>query len=174
LSNTIILFTADNGFFFGEHRIANGKNRVYQEATRVPMIIRGGPFTGGVTRTQVTANIDLAPTIAALAGVAPGLTPDGISLVPYATRANYRANRALLLENNPTAANSFDAIRTKKWVYSQLATGEEELYNIVNDPLQLTSKHAAAGQQARKAALAATLAQLENCAGPTCDVNFVE
>ncbi len=41
LDDTIILFTSDNGFFFGEHRIPGGKNRVYEEATRVPLVIRG-------------------------------------------------------------------------------------------------------------------------------------
>jgi N-acetylglucosamine-6-sulfatase len=86
LNNTVIFFTSDNGFFFGEHRIPSGKTRVYEEATRVPLLVRGGPFPGGATRTQVVANIDLAPTIAALAGVTPGLTPDGISLVPYASK----------------------------------------------------------------------------------------
>lgn len=172
INNTVILFTSDNGFFFGEHRIASGKNRVYEEATRVPLIIRGGAFAGGAVRPQVVGNIDLAPTIAALAGVTPGLTPDGISLVPYGTKPNYRPNRVLLLENSPTNANSFNAIWTKKWVYSSLSTGEEELYNIVNDPLQLTSKHAAAGQAANKAALAAALAQLASCSGAGCDMNF--
>ena len=172
LDDTVIVFTSDNGFFFGEHRINSGKNRVYEEATRVPLIVRGRAFAGGVVRSQVVGNIDLAPTIAALAGVTPGHTPDGISLVPYATKANYRVNRAMLLENAPNGANAFDAIRTKKWVYSSLNTGEEELYNIVNDPLQLTSKHAAPAQAGRKAQLAALLTQLETCAGATCDVNF--
>jgi arylsulfatase A-like enzyme len=172
LNNTVIMFTSDNGFFFGEHRIKSGKNRVYEEATRVPLIVRGGAFAGGAVRSQVVGNIDIAPTIAALAGVTPGLTTDGISLVPYATRATYRTNRVLLLENAPTNANAFDAIRTKKWVYSSLNTGEEELYNIVNDPLQLTSKHAAPAQAGRKAQLAALLAQLETCSGAACDLNY--
>jgi arylsulfatase A-like enzyme len=172
LNDTVIFFTSDNGFHFGEHRIPGGKTRVYQESSRVPLLVRGGPFTGGVERKQVVGNIDLAPTIAALAGVRPGLTPDGISLAPYAAKRNYRAKRALLLENNPLGANSFDAIRTKKWVYSQLATGEEELYNIRRDPLQLTSKHAARSHAARKARLAATLSRLRNCTGPSCNLDF--
>jgi arylsulfatase A-like enzyme len=172
LNNTVIFFTSDNGFHFGEHRIPTGKSRVYQEATQVPLLVRGGPFTGGTTRKQVVGNIDLAPTIAALAGVTPGRTPDGISLVPYGAKKSYRKNRALLLENNPLAANAFDAIRTKKWVYSQLATGEEELYNLRRDPLQLTSVHASRSHAARKARLAATLARLRTCAGASCNVDF--
>lgn len=172
LDDTVIIFTSDNGFFFGEHRVETGKQKVYEEATRVPLIIRGGAFAGGVTRSQVVANIDLAPTIAAVAGVQPGLTVDGISLVPYATSSTYKANRAVLLEVAPSNPAAFDAIRTKRWVYSRLASGEEELYNILTDPLQLKSKHAAATQQAKKAALAALLDQLDDCAGSTCQVVY--
>jgi arylsulfatase A-like enzyme len=172
LNDTVIFFTSDNGFQFGEHRIPGGKNRVYEESTRVPLLVRGGPFTGGATRSQVVANIDLAPTIAALAGVTPGLTTDGISLVPYAAKRNFRKNRALLLENSPTNANAFDAIRTRRWVYSQLATGEEELYQLTKDPLQLNSQHTRRGYASRKARLATTLGRLETCAGSSCNVDF--
>jgi N-acetylglucosamine-6-sulfatase len=172
LNDTVILFTSDNGFLFGEHRIPGGKTRIYEESSRVPLLVKGGPFTGGVARSQVVGNIDLAPTIAALAGVTPGITPDGISLVPYAAKKNYRANRAVLIENNPLGNAPFDAVRTKKWVYSSLASGEEELYNITKDPLQLTSLHAKRSHAARKARLAVTLAQLENCAGSSCNRDF--
>ena len=172
LDDTIIMFTSDNGFFFGEHRVQSGKMKVYQEAARVPLIIRGGAFVGGVTRPQVVANIDLAPTIAALASVTPGLEPDGISLVPYAASSTYKANRAVLLEITPTNAATFNAIRTKRWTYSLLATGEEEMYNILTDSLQLKSKHLVATQQTKKAALAAALGLLDDCAGATCQVNF--
>jgi N-acetylglucosamine-6-sulfatase len=172
LDNTIIMFSSDNGFFFGEHRIQAGKNRVYEEATRVPLVINGGTFTGGKTRKQVVANIDLAPTIAALAGVTPGLTQDGISLVPYATSSKYRDERAILLENAPSNANTFNAIRTKKWVYSKLGSSEEELYDIGKDPLQLTSKHAQKSLQKTKAKLAAALDVLDDCAGAVCNLDF--
>ena len=173
LDNTIIVFTSDNGFFFGEHRIPGGKNRVYEEATRVPLVIKGGIFKGAKIRKQVVANIDLAPTIASVTGITPGLTPDGISLVPYATSGTYRNTRAVLLENSPDNPNTFNAVRTSKWVYSALGSGEEELYNIRRDPLQLKSKHAAATLAATKAALAVTLDTLDDCAGSVCDVNFV-
>jgi arylsulfatase A-like enzyme len=172
LNDTVIFFTSDNGFHFGDHRIPGGKNRVYEESTLVPLLVRGGPFTGGATRSQVVGNIDLAPTIASLAGVTPGLTTDGISLVPYAAKRNFRKDRALLLENSPTNANSFDAIRTRRWVYALLATGEQELYKLTKDPLQLTSQHGRRGYATRKARLATALARLATCAGPSCNVDF--
>jgi N-acetylglucosamine-6-sulfatase len=172
LNNTVLIFTSDNGVFQGEHRIAGGKNRLYEEASRMPLMIRGGGFAAGIVRTQVVGNIDLASTIASYAGAVPTITQDGISLRPYATNANYRPNRAMLLENDPLAANSFNAIVTKRWVYARLSTGEEELYNIRTDPLQLTSYHALAKQAATKAALGTLLNQLETCAGANCQVIY--
>ena len=41
LKNTYVIFTTDNGFFHGEHRIPTGKNRVYEEASRIPLLMRG-------------------------------------------------------------------------------------------------------------------------------------
>ena len=41
LDDTVFIFTADNGFFHGEHRVRNGKVRHYEESSKVPLIIRG-------------------------------------------------------------------------------------------------------------------------------------
>ena len=49
LGDTLIVFTSDNGFFHGEHRVQSGKNRVYEEAIRVPLVIRGPEVPAGVT-----------------------------------------------------------------------------------------------------------------------------
>ena len=77
LDHTVFIFTSDNGFFHGEHRIKREKVAVYEEASRVPLIIRGGGFPSGAAATQLTVNVDLAPTIVALAGAVPGLVTDG-------------------------------------------------------------------------------------------------
>jgi N-acetylglucosamine-6-sulfatase len=76
LANTAIVFTSDNGFFFGEHRIPEQKTRPYEEALRVPLLIRapkralgGSPAVGEAA--EPVANIDLAPTILDLAGAKP-------------------------------------------------------------------------------------------------------
>jgi len=73
--NTVFVFTSDNGYFFGEHRLPSSKFRVYEEALRVPLVIRvpqtllGGPPVAQVD--QPVANIDLAPTLLELAGAEP-------------------------------------------------------------------------------------------------------
>ena len=80
LGDTVLIFTSDNGFFHGEHRIPAYKRRVYEEAVRVPLLIRGSGFPPGKTANQYAANIDLAPTIVDLAGASAGRVMDGRSL----------------------------------------------------------------------------------------------
>src|SRR6185295_3094787 len=72
LDNTYIVFTSDNGFMLGQHR-RHGKLSVYEESVRVPLIIRGPGLPARQVRSQLTANIDLAPTILDAASTPPRL-----------------------------------------------------------------------------------------------------
>ena len=47
LDDTIFVFTSDNGYFYGEHRVNGGKGRVYDEAVKVPLVVRGPGFAAG-------------------------------------------------------------------------------------------------------------------------------
>jgi N-acetylglucosamine-6-sulfatase len=163
LGRTYILFTADNGFFHGEHRVPAGKTLVYEPSIRVPLIIRGPTIPRGGRRSQLVANIDLAPTIAAAARVRPGRAPDGRSLLPIARDRLLFGGRDILLET-PTYA----AIRTPRWVYVEHANGDRELYDLLRDPRQLTSQHANAAFQSTRTELAARLMRLRGCSGATC------
>ncbi len=82
LDDTIVVFSSDNGYMLGEHRIHAGKMVPYEESSRGPLIVRWPGFPSGATRAQWVANIDIAPTFAALAGVTPGLDVDGRSVLP--------------------------------------------------------------------------------------------
>ena len=82
LDNTLILFTSDNGFFHGEHRVQLGKVLVYEPSIRVPLIMRGPGVPEGARRRQLVTNADLAPTILEAAGAKPGKPQDGRSLFP--------------------------------------------------------------------------------------------
>ena len=68
LRNTYIIFTSDNGFFFGEHRLTGGKFLAYEPATHLPLLIRGPGIKPGTATGELAANIDIAPTILELAG----------------------------------------------------------------------------------------------------------
>src|SRR3990172_1877511 len=81
LGRTYILFTSDNGFHMGEHRMLMGKNTAYDEDIRVPLIVRGPAVPARRTLEHLTLNIDLAPTFAELTGAAMPAFVDGRSLV---------------------------------------------------------------------------------------------
>lgn len=171
LDNTIIMFTSDNGWLLGEHGIPFAKVVLYEEAVRVPFLARGPGFPAGTLSKQLTANIDVAPTIAAAAGVTPGLTVDGIDIRPQVANATVNLNRAVLLEefsHKPT----YKAVRVAGYMYAEYDDGSSELYDLFKDPYQLESKVNDPAYAKAKARLATALHQLSNCAGAACQVEI--
>jgi N-acetylglucosamine-6-sulfatase len=164
LRKTYIFFTSDNGLQLGAHRLIF-KSYLYEESTRVPLIVRGPRFPAGVVRDQLVANIDLAPTIVDITRAIPRLTMDGTSLIPLAANPATAAGRDILFESYDL--NSF-GIRDGKWQYNQYGNGDEELYDLVADPFELNSQHAAVPVAGTKAQLRNRLAQLKTCAGASC------
>jgi hypothetical protein len=158
-----VIFTADNGFFHGEHRIPDGKVLVYEPSVRVPLIVRGPGLPRGVQRPNLAANVDLAATILDAAGARADRRLDGRSLLPFARDPLFRSGRDVLLET-PT----YSAIRTPLHVFVHHSSGEQELYDLVADPHQLQSLHADPRFAALKNDLGARLARLRTCAGDAC------
>jgi arylsulfatase A-like enzyme len=99
LRNTYVIFTSDNGFFFGQHRLVGGKFLAYEPATHLPLIIRGPGIKPNTQSGQLASTIDIAPTILELAEVAPDKSIDGVSLAPYAKDPTLRSRRPLLFES---------------------------------------------------------------------------
>jgi N-acetylglucosamine-6-sulfatase len=85
LDNTYIVFTSDNGFHLGQHRLGAGKWTPYEEDIRVPLIVRGPGVPEGETLHHMVLNNDLAPTFADLAGSDIPSFVDGRSLKPLLT-----------------------------------------------------------------------------------------
>src|SRR4030095_5638061 len=81
LENTYIVFTSDNGYHLGQHRLGGGKDQIYEESIRVPLIVRGPGIPAGTTQDHYALNIDFAPTFAELGGAMPADIVDGRSLV---------------------------------------------------------------------------------------------
>jgi N-acetylglucosamine-6-sulfatase len=169
LDNTLILFTSDNGFFHGEHRVALGKVLVYEPSIRVPLIMRGPGVPEGERRRQLVTNADLAPTILEAAGAKPGKPQDGRSLFPLLEDRGLEWGRDLLIEGAPGVNQpAFDALRTYRYVYVQHANGERELYDLERDPHQLTSLHNDPAYADVQADLSLRLGLLSVCAGRSC------
>jgi N-acetylglucosamine-6-sulfatase len=170
LDRTMIIFTSDNGFLLGEHRVPDQKYFPYEESIRVPLIIRGGGFPAGGTALQQVSNIDLAPTIVALTGVHPRRVMDGQPLLPLALDPQQGRDRTLLVEGYGSGSGKppFRAVRDPRYLYTEWNNGEKELYDLQTDPYELQSRHAAANMKTVRKRLAAKLAKLRICAGASC------
>jgi N-acetylglucosamine-6-sulfatase len=142
LSNTLLVFMSDNGYMFGEHR-RTGKIAPYEESIHVPLAVRFDPLTGGAqgtTNGALVLNLDLAPTFADAAGVAaPGA--DGASFLPLLTNPGAPWRDHFLIEHwGEGGVPAYCAVRSTDWKYVLYETGEEELYNLVNDPFELQNQ----------------------------------
>jgi N-acetylglucosamine-6-sulfatase len=170
LDKTHIIYTSDNGFFLGEHRIHTGKVHVYEESSRVPLLMRGPGVPVGHTANGFASNADLAPTILEVANVAPRLPQDGMSLFDVIGSGD--RPRDVLIENhisNPTVGwTPYMAVRTARYLYVEYSTGERELFDLQTDPYQLESRHAHPAYRDVLAWLDRRLDELRVCAGATC------
>ena len=163
LRDTYVIFTSDNGLIQGEHRIRGGKEQPYEEAIRVPLVIRGPGIPQGRTSRSTVVNADLAPTIAAIARANPGVTMDGESLLPLARHPSRTRTRDL-----PIDGADFDALRTPRFAYVEREAGETELYDLKRDPYELDNVAGEPRFADVEARLAARLAELQECAGRSC------
>lgn len=178
LDNTIIVFTSDNGFFEGQHRIPGGKLLVYEESIRVPLLIRGPGIQKGQTRSQLVNNLDLVATIEELAGAAPGRIPDGNSLTPLFQNPSAPWRSSLLAQGmdkifgNGYLYGRFQAIRTNNYIYVEHNGTdfglEKELYDLMTDPYELNSKHNDPAYTPIMNDLRGRLNILRTCAGESC------
>jgi len=144
LDRTVIFYTSDNGFLWGEHRLG-GKLWPYRESTHVPLIVRT-PWTtaNGTTNDEPILNIDFASTVADLAEIKPSLPQDGDSFVPMLHGDTIPWRRRYLIEY--LGANKlrdggpppYVAIRTPRYLYVQYRYhGWQELYDLHRDPWEL-------------------------------------
>lgn len=177
LENTLIIYTSDNGFFYGEHRVPQGKVLLYEPSIRVPLIVRGPGVPRNLHLAQLAGNIDLAPTIVEAARAKAGLVMDGRSLYGLFRSPKLTWERALVIERGeegggnrrrPGRNQTFVALRTPEYKYAQYANGEQELYDLARDPYELQSRHNDPAYEAIRAKLAARLSALKNCAGAVC------
>jgi N-acetylglucosamine-6-sulfatase len=173
LANTYVFFTSDNGLLQGQHRFFEDKDVPYEEAIRVPLVVRGPDVPRGQARDEMVLNIDLAPTFAELAGATPGHAVDGRSLLPLLGSSLRPAGwREDILLERPAAIGvpAYFGLRNAEHTYVQYDQEdgvEEELYDLRRDPYQLQSLDVR--QQADLVSrLSARLARLKSCSGAGC------
>jgi arylsulfatase A-like enzyme len=107
LDDTYIVFTSDNGFHLGEHRLPFGKQTPYDTDIHVPLVVRGPGVAAGRRVSGFAREIDLAPTFAAWAHASTPAFVDGVSLVPQLQGKTGRTPEDVLVEHyaegNPAA-----------------------------------------------------------------------
>ncbi len=149
LSNTLLVFASDNGYLWGEHRW-EGKQVPWEESLRIPLVIRYDALgLAARTESRMALNVDLAPTVAALAGVTlPGT--EGRSLVPLLRNDPVRWRSDFLVEHlvddqAEQVVPTYCAVRNGRYLYASYTTGEEELYDLRTDPFELQNVSSDAG-----------------------------
>jgi arylsulfatase A-like enzyme len=168
LESTVFLFLSDNGYLLGEHRWEE-KSVPYEESIRVPLVVRGPGFAAGAVREELVGNVDLAPTLAVIAGLHVRETVDGRPL-PMTNVDPSPSRQAILIEDlNATGAEFwYHALRTPSLLYAEHYTGERELYDLAVDPMQLTNVAGDPAAAETVSALSVRLAALAGCRGITC------
>jgi N-acetylglucosamine-6-sulfatase len=106
LDDTYIIFSSDNGFFRGEHRIASGKYLPYDPSSRVPLLIRGPGIPAGGVSNELVWNGDITQTILQIASGSDDPALDGRSLLPFAENPALRSTRPILLEGDTGAGGT--------------------------------------------------------------------
>jgi arylsulfatase A-like enzyme len=154
LDDTVFVFTADNGVAWGIHRLPQRKGVPY--ATPIPLVFSWPARWGTEVMEvdEVVSNIDLAPTICALAGCEMGPfkegpeAADGLSLLPLLDGEAASLDRTVVREERSgeySGLPTFEAIRTTlqhplgRWHYIEWGSGKRELYDSIEDPYELTN-----------------------------------
>lgn len=195
--NTYIVFSSDNGFHLGQHRLARGKQTAFDTDIRVPLIVAGPGVPANRVVPQVAQNVDLYPTFVQLTGGTPDAAVEGHSLVsllhPSSTAPDWRT--VALVEHhggNTDPADpdfdgggsdptTYDAIRISAghlpgfsgpvdavYVEYQDRQHETEYYDITKDPYERTNI-AKDLTSAQRAELHKTLTALASChTGSSC------
>ncbi len=171
LEDTVVIYTSDNGFLYGEHRLI-GKSAAYEESLKVPLLMRGPGIPANETRSQLVNNLDLVATIVDLAHATPGVALDGQSLVPLFADANAAWRSALLIESPVNrfekVENRYAGVRTPTRKYVKYDGGFEELFDLATDPHELGNEARNPAYASDLTALRALQETLKSCAGTSC------
>jgi arylsulfatase A-like enzyme len=176
--NTYFVFSSDNGYHMGEHRMMPGKMTAYDTDIHVPLIVTGPRVPGGHIVEDIVQNIDLCPTFTELGFATAPPQVNGRSLAPLLRGEKVEGWRTLALvehrgpvrglvdpdlpgirSGNPT---TYEAIRMATSLYVEYADGEMEFHDLVADPHELHNTFAALPAE-RKAALHAAVEAVKSC-----------
>jgi N-acetylglucosamine-6-sulfatase len=145
LDNTVVVFTSDHGYFYGEHGLNEERRLAYEETIRIPLLVRfPSRIKAGSMAPQLVLSLDLAPTLLELAGVAPPRGLQGRSLLPVFAGTVRDWRRSFLIEYYSDTVfpridkMGYSAVRTERHKYIEYREleGMNELYDLQSDPYE--------------------------------------
>ena len=148
LDNTMVVFTSDHGYFYGEHGLNEERRLAYEETIRIPLVIRYPALTtAGSTPTEMALSLDIAPTLLEVAGLQPGAGIQGRSLVPVLKKEARDWRSSFLIEYFSDTVfprirkMGYIAVRTSrhKYIKYRELQGMDELYDLDKDPYEETN-----------------------------------
>ncbi|CAI6339932.1 unnamed protein product [Periconia digitata] len=135
LDNTYVVFSSDNGYHLGNHRMTAGKATAFIEDTNLPFVVRG-PGIQAESKTSIPSSfIDIAPTLLDIAGVSEADRPsflDGRSVLPQWKDPNAELPGA-------GDGNNFEVLNIEYWGSNGVFIPNVELYNTIDDPYELNN-----------------------------------
>ena len=173
LDDTLLVFTSDNGYLIGEHRVRESKVLPYEPSIRVPLLMRGPGIPRGATRSQLVWNGDLAPTILAATGADAAWPTDGMSLLPFARDplgAQRRATSCSRARRSPAPAASRCSPGCARRATSTPSTAAARSSSTTcgGTPTSCATSPAPPAVAPLQRELAARLARLRDCEGVAC------
>lgn len=143
LDNTMLVFSSDNGYFWGEHKLGD-KRWSYEESIRDPLLVRYPKLIKAGTKIEQDAlNIDLAPTFLELGGVRPPKWMQGRSLLPLLKGGAADWRKSFLIEyfaeEQFPRTPAWQGVRTPRWKFTHYPDlqGMDELYDLQADPYEM-------------------------------------
>jgi arylsulfatase A-like enzyme len=143
--HTVVMYTSDNGFLFGEHGLS-GKWLMFEESIRVPLVVHDPRLPAGERRRRVqemALNVDLAPTLLDLAGLPPVEDMQGASLAPLLRGEATAWRDDWFYEQHLPVGERYlpwlEGIRTRDWKYAHYLDADsrsESLFDLRSDPLE--------------------------------------
>lgn len=172
LENTVFIYTSDNGYFHGEHRKMSGKEWIYDEGIRVPLLMSGPGIPRGMVEDRLVENVDLTATIVDIANAVPGRELDGHSLMDLFDNPQDNWRTAIIVEGISFPNRSI-GVRTNGYMFAQhrvknAPVVEEEMYDMTTDPNQLNNLIKKPEYLTVRKWLRQALKTLSNCKGSSC------
>ena len=146
LDNTLIVFTSDEGYFYGEHGLSVERRLAYEESARIPLLMRWPKFIeAGSTIDEFALSIDLAPTLLEIGGAPAASDMHGQSLAPLLRGETVPWRKSFLIEYFSDlvfpriSKMGYQSVRTEQWKYIRYVDLDEmdELYDLHADPFEM-------------------------------------